>query len=260
MSDPTASPQELKPSWQPLSRVDRRVIGVLIEKGKTTPDAYPLTLNALTNGCNQKSNRSPQMQLTADEIEESLERLRHMGAAAEVFGSGRVPKYKHYMYDWLGVDKVEIAVMAELLLRGEQTVGELRSRAARMEPIADVGALRPVLASLMEKGLVVSLTPEGRGQIVTHALYTADEMQRFAQKHGGVTSAPTASPPASSPVAAADEPSGVKPIERPAETNPPSEALPESEVLAEMRSQIADLRAEVGRLKKEVEDLWSNVG
>ena len=76
-----------------------------------------------------------------------------------------MPKFKHMMYEWLGVDKVELAVTAELLLRGEQTLGELRGRAARMEPIADLGALRPIIQSLIEKGLVVALTPEGRGQV-----------------------------------------------------------------------------------------------
>ncbi len=127
-----------QPKWRPLSPRQRRIAGVLVEKAKTTPDAYPMTLNSLRTGCNQKSNRDPQMDLTEGEVEEALEELREMGAVGEVQGSGRALKYRHYLYDWLGVDKVEMAVMVELLLRGEQTVGELRGRAARMEPIADL--------------------------------------------------------------------------------------------------------------------------
>src|SRR5262245_62757548 len=129
-----------------------------------------MSLNALRTGCNQKNNREPVTQLTDEDVEESLARLRPLGAVEEVQGSGRVARFRHHMYEWLGVDKVELAVMAELLLRGAQTEGELRGRAARMEPIADLAALRPILASLKQKGLVVSVTPEGRGHVLTHAL------------------------------------------------------------------------------------------
>lgn len=174
--------EEPQPRWQPLSRTDRRVAGVLVEKAKTTPSAYPMTVNAVTNACNQKSNRFPTMQLTPEEVEDSLERLRHLGAVGQIEGFGRVDKYRHYLYDWLGVDKVELSVMAELLLRGPQTVGELRARAARMDPIADVNALQPILQSLKEKGLVLSLTPEGRGHVVTHALFTPSEMEKIKEE------------------------------------------------------------------------------
>jgi uncharacterized protein YceH (UPF0502 family) len=101
-----------------------------------------------------------------------------MGAVTEIQGSGRVPKYRHNMYQWLGVDKVELAVMAELLLRGQQTLGELRGRANRMEGIADMAALKPVLDQLIAKRLVVELTPVGRGQIVTHNLYSERELEK----------------------------------------------------------------------------------
>lgn len=163
---------------RPLDRIERRILGVLVEKAKTTPDAYPMSLNALTTGCNQKSNRDPQMSLTDSEVESGIERLRQLGAIAEVQGNGRVPRYRHYMYEWLTVDKLELAVITELLLRGAQTVGELRGRAARMEPIADLAALMPVVRSLITKGLVIALTPEGRGQIVTHALYKPEELEK----------------------------------------------------------------------------------
>ena len=129
--------------WQPLSATDRRVAGVLVEKAKTTPEAYPLSLNAVVTGCNQKSNRFPQLELESDAVQDSLDRLRALGAVGLVQGTSRVDRFRHLLYEWLGVDKVELAVMAELLLRGAQTEGELRGRAARMEPIADLAALRP---------------------------------------------------------------------------------------------------------------------
>ncbi|HPP53849.1 MAG TPA: DUF480 domain-containing protein, partial [Thermoguttaceae bacterium] len=90
----------------------------------------------VTTGANQKSNRAPVMQLEPEDVEAALDRLRAIGAVGLVEGYGRVPKYRHYFYEWLGVDKVEAAVMAELLLRGPQTEGELRAHASRMEPLA----------------------------------------------------------------------------------------------------------------------------
>ena len=169
--------------WQPLGAIDRRVVGVLAEKAKTTPDVYPMSVNAICTGCNQKSNRDPLMQLEPADVEESLERLRAIGAVGMVEGYGRVTKYRHYLYEWLGVDKVELAVMTELLLRGPQTLGELRARASRMEPIADLAALRAICDSLKRKGLVVYLTPEGRGQIVTHALYPPRELENIRARY-----------------------------------------------------------------------------
>lgn len=187
MQDPSAPTTETQRNWKPLTRQQRRVAGVLVEKAKTTPDAYPLSLNALTNGCNQKSNRSPQMNLTAEVVQEVADELRDLGVILEVQGGSRVAKYRHAMYEWLGVDKTELAVMAELLLRGEQTVGELRARAARMDDkhspkLSDMTALKTVLAGLIERELVISLTPEGRGQIVTHNLYEAEERDRLQQR------------------------------------------------------------------------------
>src|SRR5262245_31417685 len=157
----------------------------MVEKAKTTPDIYPLSLNALRTGCNQKNNRDPIMQLTDNDVEEALAKLRPLGATEEVQGSGRVAKFRHLMYEWLGVDKVELAVMAELLLRGAQTEGELRGRAARMEPIADLAALRTVLDSLRAKQLVIDITPPGRGQIISHALYEPEEWERLRNRCQG---------------------------------------------------------------------------
>ncbi len=163
------------PNWRPLDEMQRRVLGVLVEKAKTTPDAYPLTVNAIKTASNQKSNRSPKMDLAADDVMATLDELREMGAVAEIQGDGRAEKYRHLAYDWLGVDQFELAVMTELMLRGQQTVGELRARAARMEPIAGMSELKPILASLKQKRLLVELTPPGRGQTVTHGLFLEGE-------------------------------------------------------------------------------------
>jgi uncharacterized protein YceH (UPF0502 family) len=150
-----------------------------------------MSLNAVVSGCNQKSNRSPVLQLEPDQVEESLDRLRQFGAAALVEGSGRVQKYRHYLYEWLGVGKIELSVMIELLLRGPQTEGELRGRVSRMDPIDDLNALRELLNSLKAKGLVLPLTPEGRGQVFTHALFPQRDLdqQKAQQKHQPVVAA-----------------------------------------------------------------------
>lgn len=175
--------------WQAIGPRQRRVLGVLMEKSKMTPDAYPMTLNGLTTGCNQKNNRDPVVNYTTDDVEQAIETLKSIGAVSEIQGSGRVNKYRHLGYDWLGVDKVEAAIMAELLLRGEQTVGELRGRAARMEPIADVAALKPILNSLIAKNLVLSLTAEGRGQMVSHNLYRESELAEVKTRAASMASA-----------------------------------------------------------------------
>src|SRR5213593_4779630 len=118
MSDETTAPE--KTDWPPLSVRDRRVLGVLIEKQKTTPDIYPLSLNALVTGCNQKSNRDPVMTLEDHEVEATLEALQREAVVTRV-ESGRVDKWRHLLYERWDIGKVEIAVLAELLLRGPQT-------------------------------------------------------------------------------------------------------------------------------------------
>ena len=247
----TPDPSPTDPKWQPLGRVERRVLGVLVEKAKTTPEAYPLTLNALTNGCNQKSNRDPQMSLTPEEVEVALENLRKVSAALEVVGSGRVAKFRHLMYEWMGVDKVEAAVMTELLLRGPQTIGELRGRAARMNPIADVAALRPILQSLIEKRLVLSLTPEGRGQIVSHNLYPPDELDRVRQTVGQRAEGGRF-------VAQAD--AGTRVPRRPHQPTSGAPPTPQTtDAVDQLRRELDELKSEVTRLKGEVNDIWANL-
>ncbi|EAQ78244.1 YceH family protein [Blastopirellula marina] len=246
--------------WRPVTAIQRRVLGVLIEKAKTTPDAYPMTLNALTTGCNQKSNRDPQMSLDTDDIEEALEQLREMGAVAEVHGDGRVVKFRHYMKDWLQCEGNELAIMAELLLRGSQTIGELRGRAARMGKIPDMTTLQPILLGLREKGLVVALTPEGRGQIVTHGLFPEREMADQRRQFGGGSEITT--PLSQRPVVQA-HPVGQSGATTVPSAKPPIEATDgpsESPLVRELRKEIEDLKGEMGRMKKDIEDLWSNLG
>src|SRR3954470_16626955 len=105
-TEPQAPAESQSPRWQPLEAIERRILGVLIEKAKTTPENYPLSLNALRGACNQKSNRYPLMQLEEPQIEEALENLRQLGAVSQVQGTSRVDRYRHLAYEWLGVEKV----------------------------------------------------------------------------------------------------------------------------------------------------------
>jgi uncharacterized protein len=244
------SPSDPPHRWQPLSLRQRRVFGVLVEKAKTTPDAYPMTINGLVAGCNQKSNREPILNLSADEVEQVLEELRGMGAVTEVQGSGRVAKFRHHAYEWLGVEKTELAVMTELMLRGEQTLGELRGRAARMEPIADLTALKPVVDSLIKKGLMIELTPPGRGQIVTHNLHKERELNELKARFAGHVSGPgyeDDTPPlvAGTAGAAVAARTGTQ-------VTPPGVT---ADQFAELSVEVAELRAEVARLKDQLEQL-----
>jgi uncharacterized protein len=125
-----------------LTALEARVIGCLIEKASTTPDQYPLSLNALVNACNQKSNRDPVMELSEAAVQQTLDALskKHFVMEKSGFGS-RVPKYQHRFcnteFGTLTLDPQELAIVCELLVRGPQTPGELRTRASRMAPFAD---------------------------------------------------------------------------------------------------------------------------
>ncbi len=232
------SSNESQRTWKPLNRLQRRVAGVLIEKSKTTPDSYPMSLNGVKTGSNQKSNRSPQLSLQEHEVDDVLCELREMGAVIEVHSGGRVAKYKHQLYDWLGVENTELAVMGELLLRGEQTLGDLRARASRMSKIQGQSELRPIIASLIEKDLIVELTPPGRGQMVTHNLYLPEELERLKQQFAGgiAPRVNSPSPPTASKAVSA------------------SPSLDPSR-LEELESQVADLKAELAALKELVSPL-----
>lgn len=134
-----------------LNDVEVRVLGCLVEKELTTPEYYPLSLNALTNACNQKSNRDPLMALGEDDVVRALNRLRFMQLTVVSGESSRVAKYRHLLAENLGLVPAELAVICELLVRGPQTVGELRTRCERMHRFASLDEVDGVLTELMER-------------------------------------------------------------------------------------------------------------
>jgi len=229
------------PAWRPLDARQRRVLGVLIEKAKTTPAGYPMSVNAIVAGSNQKNNRDPITAYDEADVEEAISDLLKLGVVSEVDWLGRVPKYKHRAYEWLGVDKAELAVLAELLLRGAQTLGDLRGRAARMEPIEDLSALKPIVDRLVTRRLMVELTPPGRGQMVTHGLFPPSEAaaQRAAASGQGAVPAPPA-PESRSTSAALPEP-------------------PQAE-LASLRDEVRELRSELAAVRERLAALETRPG
>ncbi len=185
---------EAPTSWPELGLVERRVLGVLVEKAKTTPETYPLSLNALVTGCNQKSNRSPVVSFSESDVEEALSSAQKKGLAIKITG-GRVDRWRHALYEAWNVEKMELAILAELLLRGPQSEGELRGRASRMEPIADLETLRAKLRTLASRKLVVYLTPEGRrGTVLTHGFHGPEELDHLRRSEGKETPEPTSAP------------------------------------------------------------------
>jgi len=134
-----------------LNEVETRVLGCLIEKEMTTPEYYPLSLNALTNACNQKSNRDPVMALAEEDVVRALNRMRFNQLTVVSGESSRVAKYRHLLAENMGLVPAELAVICELLVRGPQTVAELRSRCERMYPFPDLTAVEDVLGELMER-------------------------------------------------------------------------------------------------------------
>ena len=168
----------------PLTPTEARALGVLIEKAQTTPDQYPLTLNAALNGANQKSNRDPITTLTEDAVWEALEGLRGKGLVVRVDLAGsRVPKYKHTLTEKLNLNPRETAILAELLLRGPQTLGELRGHASRMYALETTEIVRSVLTGLANRPepLVRELPPfpgtraERFGQLLAPDLHPVDD-------------------------------------------------------------------------------------
>lgn len=142
-----------------LNDVEARVLASLIEKEITTPEYYPLSLNALLNACNQKSNRDPVMTLDEDAVRRALRSLGEQVLVRSAGGDSRVPKYEHRLADTFNFTRPETAILCELLLRGPQTPGELRSRAERMHPFEDLSVVHTTLKHLMERepALVVLL-------------------------------------------------------------------------------------------------------
>ncbi|MHB8735486.1 MAG: YceH family protein [Terriglobales bacterium] len=135
-----------------LDAIDVRVLGALLEKKVTTPEYYPLTLNALVNACNQKSNREPMVAYDEATVLEAIARLRAQGWALEITGAGnRVPKYDERFWEALNLNRREMAILTELMLRGPQTPGELRSRAERMHAFGGLDEVENCLRGLQER-------------------------------------------------------------------------------------------------------------
>jgi uncharacterized protein YceH (UPF0502 family) len=145
-----------------LSATQARVLGSLVEKQLTTPDAYPLTLKALTTACNQSTNRDPVLFLEPQSIETAVLALKSKGLARVVHpGSGeRATKYRQVSEEALGLSGGELAAIALLLLRGAQTTAELRARSERLHPFTSIGDVESTLAGLVARGLVTGLDPQ----------------------------------------------------------------------------------------------------
>jgi uncharacterized protein len=212
-----------------LNDIEARILGCLIEKELTTPEYYPLSLNALTNACNQKSNRDPVMGLEEEEVVRALDSLRFKQLVVVSAEGGRVPKYRHILAEKLGLVPAELAVMCELLVRGPQTAGELRTRAVRMHPFADLAAVEEVLQELMirEEPLITRLARQhGRKE------------SRYAQLFAGEPEATTE------------------------EHAPPPEAarmrvMAENERIVQLEEEVSALRAEVADLRRMVQEFKS---
>ncbi len=146
-----------------LNETEIRILGCLIEKEMTTPDHYPLSLNALVNACNQKSNRSPVTAFDEATVEKGLDSLQAKGLAQVTHAAGsRVPKYLHTVLDKFDLSGQELAVLCELMLRGQQTMGELRAHTERISAIENLETVDRILQSLMDQSpsLVVRLERE----------------------------------------------------------------------------------------------------
>ena len=147
-----------------LTEIEARALGCLVEKEITTPEYYPLSLNALVNACNQKSNREPHMNLGEEEVQQALRGLGQHGLARSASTDSRVAKYEHRLSETFNFTRPETAILCELLLRGSQTPGELRSRAERMHPFEDLSLVHSTLKHLMEREPpLVALLPRQPG-------------------------------------------------------------------------------------------------
>ncbi len=194
MSDMTNS-QHDGPSLE-LNEVQRRVLGVLIEKACTTPDQYPLTLNAVVSGCNQKSNRNPVMQLAEGEITNAIQELIHKQLAryADVGPGSRANRFEHTVTRRFPWSPKEQAVLAELMIRGPQTVGEIRTRADRMSRIEDLPTAQAILDELGSNDPpYVTRMERVPGQSAVryrHNFYSADEIPADAPSIASGSQAP----------------------------------------------------------------------
>lgn len=220
-----------------LNTIKRRVLGVLIEKALAQPQYYPMTLNAIVAACNQKSNRDPVLELDEEEVWNTLEVLRAAGVISRLLpgGASRVERFKHEVKEFFGWEKPQRAVMAELLLRGPQTVGELRTHCMRMYAFENTEAVAAVLDTLAQSTPPrVAPLPRGPGQSAiryAHRLYNDAEWTALAQV-GLAAAAPVQ--PATSASPASDWQTPVERLQ--AEVN-------------ELRSTLSDLQRRIEALE-----------
>jgi uncharacterized protein len=211
--------------------VEIRVLGCLIEKQRTTPDVYPLTLNALRLACNQSTNRDPVVDYDENTIRSGIERLvQRKWATLASWSNRRSMKYRHTLDGALGLDDAEISVLAVMMLRGPQTPGELKTRTERLHGFSEMGELAGTLERLIERGLVMRLDrrPGQREERYAHLL------------------AEDGAEPEESPPAVAAEAPAVRP---PAPAATSAEADPRIE---RIERQLAELRAEIKALREEL--------
>jgi len=210
-------------SLSALSAVEARVLAVLAEKQRTVPDTYPLTLNSLVSGCNQKSSREPVMELSEAEVRQALDSLRKMSLVIESSG-GRVLRYEHNMERVLHVPTTSAALLAVLMLRGPQTAGELRINCDRLHKFADISAVEGFLRELAERpaGALVAELPRQPGS----------RENRWAHLLSGAPAAESRPAPAAP-----------APGDELAELRARVEALEES--VARLQAQLAERRAEI---------------
>ncbi len=214
-----------------LNEVEARVLGALLEKEITTPDYYPLSLNALVNACNQKSNRDPVMNLDEGSVRDALRALHDNSLARSVSAAdSRVTKYEHRLQEAFNFDRREASIFCEMLLRGPQTPGELRSRAERMHHFDDLGEVQSALQRLMnrEPPLVKVL-----------ARQPGTKESRYVHLLSGDVEPTNSSAVREAPAAAGGE-------------NADKFSRLESEV-AELREDIADLKQQFAAFRKQFE-------
>lgn len=179
-----------------IDAIEARLLGVLIEKALTTPEQYPLSINAVVVGSNQKSNRSPVLALDEEEAFDGLERLMEKELARRVWpGNSRVDKYCHNATARLQLRVAEVAVLAELLLRGPQTSGELRARAHRMAPMPALDEMQAMLEELGERGLITRLPPEPGSRAALYAQQLSPDAHPAEERHERRAPAAADTPP-----------------------------------------------------------------
>jgi uncharacterized protein len=208
--------------------VEIRVLGCLIEKQRTTPDVYPLTLNALRLACNQSTNRDPVVEYDENTIRSGIERLvQRKWATLASWSNRRSMKYRHTLDGALGLDDREISVLAVLMLRGPQTPGELKTRAERLRPFGEMAELTDTLGRLIERRLVARLDRRPGQREERYAQLLSEDGAEEERSAPVVTAAAPAPPPA----AHGDADQRIERIEQ---------------QLAELRSEIQALRDELG--------------